>query len=160
MRILGLGMDATRPQSKWRPLYDALAMRFDVVELLEPRVSRTSKGIILARHAHRDPRTWLARAGYSPAMFRARARALENTLSDRDGDYDLIVQSQTVFAPGTSFAKRNYVIYTDATRALNEAHPYLGAPSTERAKRERKLLEAEVGQHATRVFTMSEWARR
>jgi glycosyltransferase involved in cell wall biosynthesis len=101
------------------------------------------------------------RGGYHPRGFHWMTREAGRALAARPLDYDLVVQAQTLFAPGApGQLKRPYVIYTDSTHALNARHRYGGMPTRPRPRAERMRLEARTANAAAHVFTMSEFARR
>ena len=99
----------------------------------------------------------LARASrLSPEAFRRRTHLAERELQAWAGEYDLVFQLQTLFAPGTDLS-RPYVIYTDNTYTLTWRHYRAWAPLSEGAARERRALEKATFRSARVVFGMSEW---
>jgi len=107
----------------------------------------------LAFHADRD--AWRGRAWLSPLAFRLRTEAAEQQLTRRDGEYDLILQLQTLFAPGTE--PRPYVIYTDNTYTQTRRFYRAWAPLSSRAGRRWRELEKTTFRNARAVFGMSRW---
>jgi glycosyltransferase involved in cell wall biosynthesis len=107
----------------------------------------------IAIHANRD--AWRGRAWLSPLAFRLRTEAAEQQLARRDGEYDLILQLQTLFAPGTR--PRPYVIYTDNTYTQTRRFYRAWAPLSGRAERQWRELEKSTFRNAQAVFGMSRW---
>jgi glycosyltransferase involved in cell wall biosynthesis len=107
----------------------------------------------VAFHASRD--AWRGRAWLSPRAFRHRTEVAEEQLRRRDGEYDLVLQLQTLFAPGTT--PRPYVIYTDNTYTQTRRFFPAWAPLDRRAEREWRELEKAVFRNAAAVFGMSRW---
>jgi starch synthase len=107
----------------------------------------------LAFHPNRD--AWRGRAWLSPLAFRLRTEVAEQQLARRDGEYDLILQLQTLFAPGTE--PRPYVIYTDNTYTQTRRHYPAWAPLSSRAEGKWRELEKATFRNARAVFGMSRW---
>jgi glycosyltransferase involved in cell wall biosynthesis len=110
------------------------------------------------RHLHPRRSTMLARWGFSEDTFVRRSRHAEEALEAKDGEFDLIFQLQTLFAPG--LRPRPSVIYTDTTFARVWEEWPAWAPIDERSARRFMELEREVASEADTVFTMSEHARQ
>ena len=106
-----------------------------------------------AFHPNRD--AWRGRAWLSPLAFRLRTEAVEQQLARRDGEYDLILQLQTLFAPGTQ--PRPYVIYTDNIYTQTRRFYRTWAPLSGRAERQWRELEKSTFRNAQAVFGMSRW---
>jgi alpha-maltose-1-phosphate synthase len=107
----------------------------------------------IAFQPNRD--AWRGRAWLSPLAFRLRTEAAEQQLARRDGEYDLILQLQTLFAPGTK--PRPYVIYTDNIYTQTRRFYRAWAPLSGRAERQWRELEKSTFRNAQAVFGMSRW---
>ena len=161
MRVLGASpADVSRwrdPRAgdKWSPFFRALEPELDVVEVLRaglPFVERVANAGLR--------RTGLGPLGgaWSSGRFRRRTLGLEHQLRAWDGRFDVVLQLQTLCAPGTR--PRPYAICTDSTHALLTRHdPTARRVSHERA-REWQQLEREVARGAGVVLTWSDFARR
>jgi starch synthase len=144
-----------RRRGKWSPLYDALENHFRFAHLVQPpptvrfgRFAGKIRGLLNhpESHTHRFQR-WTQDVGRILDRF--------------EEDYDLIFQLQTLFACGTDFRQRNYVIYADNSLALTLRHYPRGWPSANEFENRVSLeLEAQVARSAIAVCTMSNWARR
>jgi glycosyltransferase involved in cell wall biosynthesis len=140
---------------KWSPFFRALDRELEVVEVLPAQLP------LVERVANRA----LGRAGRAPigglwhsGPFQRRTMSLERQLRGWDGRFDVIVQLQTLCAPG--IGARPYAICTDSTHALLERHDLTAAPIPARRAREWQRREREVAQGAGLVLTWSEFARR
>jgi glycosyltransferase involved in cell wall biosynthesis len=152
-RVLGLG--------EWLPFFDALARRFQVVEVVEAAdVSGFERYLNIARSFHPRKQSWRAKAQFNPRRALKRTRDVQRVLDRHRGRYDLIVQLQTKHGPGFDRAGVPYVIYTDNTMALTQRLYPAWAPLPARAASRWLRLEAETCRSASMVFTFSEFARR
>jgi starch synthase len=137
-------------RGKFSGVYDALEKRYDLVDILSPRGPRSIYAAGLMERLN-----W----GQNRARrFRRWSEDSGRRLDAFEKPYDLIFQLGTLLAPGTDFASRRYVIYTDNTLALTLRHypdwwPHDGHES------EALECEREVSTAANLVLTLSEWAR-
>jgi alpha-maltose-1-phosphate synthase len=147
------------PQGQWSLFFSALAERFELVDIVRPELSGVERYLNLARTL--DPRMsrWRATAGFNRWLAKRRTEAVERALHGRQGSYDLIMQIQTVCAPGLSPAVP-YAIYTDNTMALTQRMYPDWAPLSEKRAAWWIRYEAEICRSAAAVFTFSEFARR
>lgn len=143
--------------SRWSGLFDALEHRYEL-SFITPDLTPGEKLRGYLRHLHPRRYTMQAGWGFSEDTFMRRSRHAEAQLTAREGSYDLILQLQTLFAPG--LRHRPFVIYTDTTfaRMWDEYRP--AAPVSPPTAQRFMELEREVSGHAHTVFTMSEHARR
>src|SRR5205807_2866660 len=95
---------------------------------------------------------------FNSARASARTRAVERRLRDHAGSYDLIMQLQTLCAPGSD-RRTPYAIYTDSTMALTRRLYPPRAPLADDAAAWWIAFEADVCRSAIAVFTFSEFAR-
>jgi glycosyltransferase involved in cell wall biosynthesis len=165
IRVLGVSVPDVSdwrepmPQGQWSLFFGALAQRFALVDIVRPELSKTERYLNLARTLHPSRRRWRASAGFNRRLASKRTAAVERALADRRGTYDLIVQIQTLCAPGFS-RTAPYVIYTDNTMALTQRLYPDWAPLSQASAAWWMRYESEVCQSAAAVFTFSEFARR
>lgn len=166
LRVLGVAMadvsdwrDAV-PRGKWSPFFGALARRFELVDVVRPELARGDRYLNLARAFHPRARRWRARAGFNGSVVRKRTEAVQVGLGSYHGSYDLIMQLQTLCAPGVERHGVPYTIYTDSTMALLRRLYPAGADITPASAAQWMRFEADVCQSASAVFTYSEFARR
>jgi glycosyltransferase involved in cell wall biosynthesis len=165
LRILGVSVPDVSdwheavPQGQWSLFFSALAERFELVDVVRPELSRTERYINLARTFHPRRRRWRASAGFNRWLASRRTATAECVLAGREDTYDLIMQIQTVCAPG-SHPPAPYAIYTDNTMALTQRLYPDWAPLSRRKAAWWTRYEAEVCRSAAVVFTFSEFARR
>jgi glycosyltransferase involved in cell wall biosynthesis len=106
------------------------------------------------RYVRPNRDAWRQRAGLSPMVFRALTRDTEARLRDWDGGYDVVLQINTVFAPGAR-ARERHVIYTDNVHVLTARYFPKWAPLSARDRAERIRLESETCRSARYVFAKS-----
>jgi alpha-maltose-1-phosphate synthase len=147
------------PQGQWSLFFSALAERFELVDIVRPELSQTERYINLARTFHPRQRRWRASAGFSSWLAGRRTAAATRALTGREDTYDLIMQIQTVCAPGSP-PPAPYAIYTDNTMALTQRMYPDWAPLSRKEAAWWMHYEAEICRSAAVVFTFSEFARR
>ena len=147
------------PEGKWSQFFGALAARVEVIDVVSPQLSKRESYLNLLRWAAPDRERWLARAGFNQSFVARVNRALERELSARAGGFDLIMQMQTLCAPGFDRRGVPYAIYTDNTMALTQRLYPPGARLSAAGARRWMDLEADVCNAASAVFTLSEFAR-
>jgi glycosyltransferase involved in cell wall biosynthesis len=167
-RLLGIASEdvsryLTHP-TRVSGLFAALDKRYDLVHFIQPRLSRPEHYFDALAHIRPDWHDlrwsrWKAGAGLNPRRFRRRSAIAERELALWDGRYDLIVQWQTVFAPGLRFRDRPYVVYTDNIYPLTQRYYPAWAPLRKREAATWTTLERLTFEHARHVFTMSDFAR-
>lgn len=165
IKLLGLTMERaanfrSQPSAKSAGLFAALDRRFGVVDVVRPAPSRPAQYLAKLRHFHPDRDLWRAQASLSLMMFRLRTAVAERRLRALDGQYDLIVQLHTLFAPGRLDAGRPYVLHTDNTYMLSERYFPAWAPLRGRARERWVAMERAVYQGAACLFPRSEFLRR
>ncbi len=141
-------------------LVDALAERVDLVDVLHPQLTRLQHNAILARSFHPRRSTWRGRAGFNERMATRQTASVQRHLAGHRGSHDLIMQFQTLCAPGFDRAGVPYTIYTDNTMALTRRHYPAWAPISKHAADWWMRYEASIFRGAAAVFTYSEFARR
>ena len=97
---------------------------------------------------------------FNPWLVDRRNHQVQRGLDRYTGSYDLIVQLQTLFAPGLVSPAAPYVIYTDNTMALTRRMYPAWADVSPQAAEWWMRFEADVCRSAAAVFTPSEFARR
>jgi starch synthase len=166
LRVLGVSLPDVSdwrepvPQGQWSQFIGALAQRCELVGVIRPELSAADRYLNFARTF--DPRKsrWKATAGFNRSVARRRTAIVQRALARHQGAYDLIVQLQTLCAPGFDRGGVPYAIYTDNTMALTQRLYPAWAPLSSRAASWWMGYEAEVCRSASAVFTYSEWARR
>jgi starch synthase len=163
MRLVGVAISGvsdwrTSARGKWSSFFAGLAARYDVIDVVQPPISKLDTAVDAALSFHPNREVWKLRFGHYPSTFDRRTRRVERALRRYEGKYDAIVQAQTLCAPGTSH--RRYVIYTDNTFAISTRHfpQFIALPKW--ARKGWLAREKAVAKGAARVFTMSEFARR
>src|SRR5271166_2056221 len=166
MRILGVSLPDVSdwrqplPQGKWSQFFGALAARYELVGVVRPELSRQYRYANRVRTFHPRKSTWTARAGFNQSVAMRRTQAVQSGLEPYNGVYDLIMQLQTLCAPGKYRGDIPYTIYTDSTMALmRRLYPRHRRPSAPIAAPWMRF-EADVCKSAAAVFTYSEFARR
>jgi glycosyltransferase involved in cell wall biosynthesis len=166
LRVLGVSLPDVSdwreplPEGKWSQFFGALAKRYELVGVVRPELSRMDRYLNRARTFHPRKSTWKARAGFSQSVAKQRTEAVQRGLGHYDGSYDLIMQLQTLCAPGLDRAGIPYAVYTDSTMALTRRlYPGPRRPSGDLAT-PWMHFEAGVCKSANFVFTYSEFARR
>jgi starch synthase len=166
LRVLGVSVPDVSdwreplPQGQWSQFFGALAHRFELVDVVRPQRSRTEGYLNLARTFHPRRSQWKASAGFNQSLAMRRTQAVQRALAHHQGSYDLIMQLQTLCAPGFDRAGMPYAIYTDNTMALTRRLYPAWAPLSAKAASWWMQYEAEICRSATTVFTYSEFARR
>ena len=148
------------PQGQWSKFFGALARRFELLDVIDPELSRVVLYLNYARTFHPDRAHWRARATLNPFIARKRTEAVQRALAERAAPFDVVMQVQTLCAPGFDRGGVPYVLYTDNTMALTRRHYPAWAPLSDGAAARWMSYEAEVCRAAAAVFTFSEFARR
>ncbi len=150
------GWRSATSNRRWGGVFRGLAEHVEVVDVVRtPR----SPGLLAARVAARASRDHVTLSvAWRTTRFRTRSLLLEPRLRARDGEYDVLLQLQTLHSPGLH--ARPYAICTDSNNALMERHdPTARDLSRDRARRW-QALERSVARGALFVFTYSEFVRR
>lgn len=150
---LAVADEAGARRGRWAPIVDALELFHDVLDTIEPPRHHNR---LLRATAHRLPPI----PGRSVARFRRWTQQVEPKLRACNGRYDVIVLLQSLFAPGSDFHTRPFVVYTDNTLALTLRHYPKWHPMSQRESAALLGMEGATCRAARFVFTMSEWARR
>jgi starch synthase len=166
LRVLGVSLPDVSdwrepvPQGQWSQFIGALAQRCELVDVIHPVLSQADRYLNFARTFHPRKSRWKATAGFNRSLAMRRTEMVQRALARHEGSYDLIMQLQTLCAPGFDRAGIPYAIYTDNTMALTQRLYPVWAPLSERAASWWMGYEAEVCRSAAVVFTYSEFARR
>jgi len=151
---------APLPAGKWSQFFGALSRRVSLVGVSRPRLSHAEHYLNLARSFTPHKATWLARAGFNLDVVEKLNAALERDLARGRGNFDLIVQLQTLCSPRSPAIDTPYVVYTDNTMALTQRYYPPFAPLSPLAIEAWEGFETDVCHGAQMVFTFSEFARR
>lgn len=165
IRILGITEKALRFENgryvgTKGVVYNTLGKHFDLVGVGSFQLSKLAKRFSQLTHFRTERSRWRFAASLNPWTFRYRTRAAERYLQQHEGAYDLIVQMDTLLAPGLRLQQRPYTLVTDNTYALTHRYWPDWAPMTKRDHREWLRLETEVYQNARFLFVWSEFARQ
>jgi glycosyltransferase involved in cell wall biosynthesis len=136
-------------------LFVELERLFPLAGFVRPTIRGPGDWAAKARAFHPNRDAWRGRAWLSPLAFRLRTEAAEQQLARRDGEYDLVLQLQTLFAPGTQ--PRPYVIYTDNTYTQTRRFYRAWAPLGIHTEQRWRELEKTTFRQALAVFGMSRW---
>jgi glycosyltransferase involved in cell wall biosynthesis len=143
--------------SRWSGLFEVFERRYPL-RFARPELTPREQWVSRLRHLHPRRATVEARSGFSEDTFARRSRHADAALRAQAGEFDIVFQIQTLFAPGMH--PTTYVIYSDTTfaRVWEEwpAWAPIGLPAAERFME----LERGVSRGAHTVFAMSEHARR
>lgn len=148
------------PQGQWSQFYSHLARRVELIDVIRPQLSQAQRYLNFARTFRPRKSRWKARAGFNRSLAMTRTKAVQRGLSRYEGSYDLIMQLQTLCAPGFDRGGIPYTIYTDNTMALTQRIYPAWAPLSADASAWWMQYEAEICRSATAVFTFSEFARQ
>jgi glycosyltransferase involved in cell wall biosynthesis len=166
LRVLGVALPDVSdwseplPEGKWSQFFAALAQRTELIDVIRPELSRSELYLNYARTFHPRKRRWRATAGFNGSLARKRTAAVQRGLTDHEGSYEMIMQLQTLCAPGFDRGGVPYAVYTDNTMALTQRLYPAWADLSPEAASAWTRFEAGVCQSAAAVFTMSEFARR
>jgi alpha-maltose-1-phosphate synthase len=169
IRILGLTLepivDFRAGFSRNSGLYAALDRRFNVTGIVRPVLPRWEDRADKLLHVRPDWRDWRlsrwsASAALNPRRFRRQTAIAENQLRRWEGEYDLILELQTLCAPGLRFRHRRYAIYTDNIYPLTERYYPAWAPLRRREGARWMELEEMTCQSARVVFATSRFLRQ
>ena len=136
-------------------LFVELERLFPLAGFVRPTIRGPGDWAAKARAFHPNRDAWRGRAWLSPLAFRLRTEAAEQQLARRDGEYDLVLQLQTLFAPGTQ--PRPYVIYTDNTYTQTRRFYRAWAPLGIHTEQRWRELEKTTFRQARAIFGMSRW---
>jgi glycosyltransferase involved in cell wall biosynthesis len=113
-----------------------------------------------ARTFHPQVSRWRSSAGFNRRFATLQTESVQRGLQDHWGTFEVIVQFQTLCAPGSDRGGVPYAIYTDNTMALTRRLYPAWAPISARAAEWWMQYEAGIFRDAAVVFTYSEFARR
>jgi starch synthase len=165
LRVVGVSVDDASdwnqplPRGKRSQFFGELARRVELVGVVQPGLSLAQIARIYALSFHPSKVRWQARAGFGRPIAKLRTKSVQNALDRYAGLYDLIIQVQTLCAPGLGRADIPYAIYTDNTMALTQRCYPVWAPLSASGAKWWMEFEAEVCRSAHAVFTYSEFAR-
>jgi glycosyltransferase involved in cell wall biosynthesis len=140
-------------------LLDALSRRVALVDIVYPILSARERRAILALSFHPHPRRWRMRADFSKRSATRQTAAVQRGFAKHRGDHDLIMQFQTLCAPGFDRADVPYTVYTDNTMALTQRHYPAWARISSTAADWWIDYERSILHGATKAFTYSDYAR-
>lgn len=160
-RLLGSSMeplaDLHEAQTRTSQLFIELEPSFPIAGFIRPVTTGPEDWLVKLRSFHPRREAWRGRAALSPRAFRRRTELAEEQLERLDGLYDLILQTQTLFAPGDDASHRPYAIYADNTYSLTRKLFPAWAPLSKTAGREWLELEQKTFRDARAVFGKTRW---
>jgi alpha-maltose-1-phosphate synthase len=160
-RLLGASMEALadlhEKPTRSSQLFLELGETFPIAGFIRPVLTGPDDWLAKLRSFHPRREAWRGRAALSPWAFRRRTELAEEQLARRDGLFDLVLQTQTLFAPGDADAHRPYVIYADNTYSLTRKLFPAWAPLSKAADREWLELERKTFRDARAVFGKTRW---
>ena len=134
---------------------------FQLVGHFVPRLKRLGRQYNRFRAFSFDLRTWRKNISYSPRAFDMRTRLIENFIGELNKPYDVIFQMLSLFAPGTAFKNRCYVLYTDNTFLLSrQCWPEWAPIKNKRVFDQLIQREAELLRNAACLFPYSQHVSR
>ncbi len=165
IRILGLTLEKVadfrqNPLAKSSGLYAALDRRYTVTDIVRPALTRQEHLYNRLRTFHPDRQAWRFRSAVSYWAFQQRTAHAERALRQRAGQYDLIMQLHTLFAPGATPERQPYVLHTDNTYMLSERYFPLWAPLRGQQRDAWVRHECEVYRNAAFLFPRSAFLAR
>jgi glycosyltransferase involved in cell wall biosynthesis len=146
------------PQGKWSQFFGALSSRLHIIDVIRPQLSPPGRYLNLARSFRPSMSAWKARASFNRRLASALSAEVQLGLQAHAGTVDLIMQLQTMFAPGVERAGVPYAIYTDNTWAITRRF-YPEAQGRGAEADWRIGFEQEICRGASAVFTFSQFAR-
>jgi alpha-maltose-1-phosphate synthase len=159
-RLLGAALepleDYKQAATRTSRLFIELERSFPIVGFVQPALVGPQDWTAKLRAFHPKRDAWRGRAWLSPQAFWQRTLLAERELRVWSGEYDLIFQLQTLFAPGLD-PTRPYAIYTDNTYTQTERIYPAWAPLGKRAASAWRELEQTTFRNARVVFGMSKW---
>ena len=160
-RLLGSSMeplaDLHEAQTRTSQLFVELERSFPIAGFIRPVTTGPEDWLVKLRSFHPRREAWRGRAALSPRAFRRRTELAEEQLERLDGLYDLILQTQTLFAPGDDASQRPYAIYADNTYSLTRKLFPAWAPLSKTADRDWLELEQKTFREARAVFGKTRW---
>lgn len=166
LRVLGVSLHDVSdwrdplPQGKLSQFFGTVAQRFELIDIVNPELTEMERYLNFARTFHLRRSRWKASAGFNQALATRRTETVQRALAHHQGSCDLIMQLQTLCAPGFDRAGIPYAIYTDNTMALTQRLYPAWAPLSAKAAAWWMQYEAEIFRSAVAVFTYSEFTRR
>jgi glycosyltransferase involved in cell wall biosynthesis len=141
-------------------LVDELDRRGLLAGIVHPQLSRHEQALIVASSFRPSLSRWRARGGFGALNARRQTASVQRALTEHRGDHDVILQLQTLCAPGSERAGVPYALYTDNTMALTQRHYPAWARLSDRRAEEWMSYEAGIFGQAKVVCTYSEFTRR
>lgn len=164
IRIIGLAAEPVEDfrtrQTRNSGFFAALDRRYSLLGVLRPQIPSLPGALNTARRFHPRRDAWRHRTNLNAWRFHQRTALAEQELGRRRGEYDLVMELQTVMAPARNPARFPFAIYTDNTYTLTQRHYPAWSPLGAREGQRWIELERATFQAARVVFTKSEFTRR
>jgi glycosyltransferase involved in cell wall biosynthesis len=142
------------PPTRNSRLIEALGRHHEIVGLARPEVDGLRHWINVARHVHPRRAAWRHRMLLNSWRFRERSLAAHEILMDRQHSFDMVLQLQTLFAPGLQ-GEWPVAIATDNVYALTRRLYPSWSPLSPRESDRYEALEAETFRAANLLLPRS-----
>ncbi len=156
-RVFGLAHEPVHEgggYSRLGHLFPALDTRLHVAGYATPEIGRWADLRLKARHVHPDRTAWRERTWLNADRFELRTREAAAALDSHAGEYDVVLQVQTMFGTGPR-PPAPYAIYTDNLLVLTRRH----YPAWSRLSRgaARRFVELEAA-HCRGAALLMPWS--
>jgi glycosyltransferase involved in cell wall biosynthesis len=159
-RVLALSVDRLsappHAPSRFSGVCTGLERRGHPIAFVQPRLPALARRGIRLLHPHRDPRVRRIRGDLSSHTFDLSTRLAGRLLDAHSGQYDVILEVLTLFAPGRGSRHGPYVVYTDNILPLTLREYPSWAPLTATQARRMVRLEGELCRRASAVCCTSQ----
>lgn len=135
-------------------LYRALEDEFDIVDARTPRVPMTTETLIRLRYFYPQRTRWRRRAGLNAQSFRARTLAAGSIITSHAGEFDVVLQLYSLYAPGACPSPPT-ALYLDSTLAISHREYPAAVPIAGRGRSAWMKLEGEMYRRAEALLPMS-----
>lgn len=166
IRVLALSeqpvsYDGNRYHSKESGFYNRLAERVELIGVETTTLTGLQELANKALAFQPNIERWRQGSAINPHAFDRRTKLAEQKIAPYEGQYDVIIQWHTQFAPGTNFRERPYAITLDNTVLNSERYWPDWVPFRTSGEREGWLeREHDTYHHAQYIFPWSEFTRR
>lgn len=161
-RVFALAHEAITANGRYTRhgiLMPSLERYVDLVGHASPEVGPVADILLKARYVHPDRIAWRERAWVNATRFRLRGRIAAAELARHAGQFDVILQLQTMFDLGAR-PPAPFAVFTDNVLALSERHYPGSTKLTGREARRFMALEAAHCRAAAALFPRSEFLAR
>lgn len=147
-------------RTKFGCLFQAMADRFQLVEVYDARLRGMDRLINMLITIHPHPRRWRQRFYMNVPAFRVRSQRVAAYLHSKHEEFDVVFQMLTLFDACWGNSPFSSVMYCDYTAALSAQRPDAGrSPLTPRQLKKWMALEREAYERARHICTWSDVVR-